>query len=48
MVFKKQNCAATILEYVLIASTIVIVCITGFRNIGNGYNSIYVNISQAI
>ncbi|MDR1467576.1 MAG: hypothetical protein LBI55_04110 [Oscillospiraceae bacterium] len=48
MIFKKENCAATILEYVLIVSTIVVFCMVGLRNIGSGYNSIYSNISKAI
>jgi Flp pilus assembly pilin Flp len=48
MIFKKKNRAMTILEYTMIVSLVVVVCIVGFRSIGSGYSKIYSNISDAV
>jgi Flp pilus assembly pilin Flp len=45
---KKEHKGATIMEYVLIASALALVCIGGFKSIGSKYTTIYNNISSSI
>lgn len=45
---KKRSAGATAIEYALVVSLIAVVCISGYRLLGNSYVKVYNCIAEVI